>query len=407
MRSHVKYIFLVALFVSGSIASCVNNNSKTEKIVEAEQSKSGQTYQWSASEGKEFLSNIERTITTSEAWEKRAGQIRSQILNGAGLNPLPQKCPLNPIIGEKRIFDGYQVTNLAFESLPGVYVTGSLYSPTNAKGSIPAVLSPHGHWPNKEDYGRYRPDVQKRCAAIAKMGALVFSYDMVGYGQLATFGWKHEHPETMKLQIWNSIRAVDLLVSMGADPKRIACTGESGGGTQTFLLAAVDPRIYVSVPVVMVSYRHFGGCICELGMPIHQKNGFKTNNVEIAACMAPKPLLLVSVGTDATESTPDVEYPFIKKIYSLFGKSEMVENAHLPNDEHGYDYNKRAVVYPFLAKHLGLDLSRAINADGTLNEDGIVIEKQEALYTFDESHPFPKTGIKNNNDVVWDWSKDK
>ena len=142
-------------------------------------------------------------------------------------------------------------------------------------------------------------------------------------------------------------------------------------------------------------------------MPIHQKNGFKTNNVEIAACMAPKPLLLVSVGTDATESTPDVEYPFIKKIYSLFGKSEMVENAHLPNDEHGYDYNKRAVVYPFLAKHLGLDLSRAINADGTLNEDGIVIEKQEALYTFDESHPFPKTGIKNNNDVVWDWSKDK
>jgi len=407
MRSPFKYIFLITVLVNGLIVSCVNNNSKTDRIIEIEKSKSGQTYQWSESEGKEFLSNIRRSITSPEAWEKRAKQIRFQILNGSGLNPFPEKCPLNPIIGKKRLFDGYQVINVAFESLPGVYVTGSLYSPTEAKRAIPGVLSPHGHWPNKEDYGRYRPDVQKRCAAMARMGAMVFSYDMVGYGQLADFGWKHEHPETMKLQIWNSIRAVDFLISMGVNPQRIACTGASGGGTQTFLLAAVDPRISASVPVVMVSYRHFGGCICELGMPIHQNNGFKTNNVEIAACIAPKPLLLVSVGTDATESTPEVEYPFIRYIYGLFDKAEMVENAHLPHDEHGYDYNKRAAVYPFLAKHLGLDLSRAMNPDGTLNEEGIVIEKIEALYTFDESHPFPKNGIKNNDDVVWDWNRAK
>ena len=405
MKPRFKYIFQITILVSGLIFSCVNNNPTKQRIVEAEQSKSGQTYQWSESEGKEFLSNIRRSIITAEAWEERAKQIRSHILNGSGLNPFPEKCPLNPIIGEKRLFDGYEVINVAFESLPGVYVTGSLYTPTNVKGAIPGVLSPHGHWPNKDDYGRYRPDVQKRCAAIARMGAMVFSYDMVGYGQLADFGWKHEHPETMKLQIWNSIRAVDFLLSMGADPKRIACTGASGGGTQTFLLAAVDPRIYVSVPVVMVSYRHFGGCICELGMPIHYNKGFKTNNVEIAACMAPKPLLLVSVGTDATESTPEVEYPFLKYIYGLFGKAEMSENAHLPHDQHGYDYNKRAAVYPFLAKHLGLDLARAMNPDGTLNEESIVIEKQEALYTFDKSHPFPKNGIRNNNDIVWDWSR--
>ena len=368
-------------------------------------SKSGQTYQWSEAEGKKFLSDTRRSITTSEAWKQRAQEIRLHILKGSGLYPLPEKCPLNPIIGKTRVFDGYQVTNVAYESLPGVYVTGSLYSPINPNKGIPGVLSPHGHWPNKDDYGRYRPDVQKRCAAIARMGAMVFSYDMVGYGQLADFGWKHEHPETMKLQIWNSIRAVDFLISMGVDSHRIGCTGASGGGTQTFLLAAVDPRVYVSVPVVMVSYRHFGGCICELGMPIHQSNNFKTNNVEIAACMAPKPLLLVSVGKDATESTPQVEYPFIKYIYGLFDKAEMVQNAHLPNDEHGYDYNKRAAVYPFLAKHLGLDLSKVMNRDGTLNEDGIAIEKTAALYTFDETHPFPKNGIRNNSDIVWNWKK--
>ena len=397
--------FLITIAISGLFVSCTSNNSNTEKTIEIEKSKSGQIYQWTEAEGKEFLSHMRQTITTPEAWERRAKEIRSQILQATDLYPLPKKCPLNPIYGEKRIFDGYQVENVAFESLPGVYVTGSLYSPTEVKGILPGILSPHGHWPNKEDYGRYRPDVQKRCAAMARMGAIIFSYDMVGYGQLAEFGWQHEHPETMKLQIWNSIRAVDFLLSTGVNPKRIACTGASGGGTQTFHLTAVDSRIFVSVPVVMVSYRHFGGCICELGMPIHENKNFKTNNVEIVACNAPKPLLLVSVGTDATETTPEIEFPAIKYIYGLFGKSEMVENAHLPNDQHGYDYNKRAAVYPFLAKHLSLDLSRAINTDGTLNEEGIVIEEIQDLYPFDENHPFPDNAIRDNNDIIWDWNK--
>ncbi len=410
MRSTFKSIlflfFLLTIIVNGLYVSCTNNGSNTDKTVEFQKSKSGQIYQWSEAEGKEFLRQIRQNITTPEAWEKRAKQIRSQVLQGTNLEPFPEKCPLNPIFGKKRTFDGYQVENVAFESLPAVYVTGSLYSPTEVKGMSPGILSPHGHWPNQEDYGRYRPDVQKRCAAMARMGAIVFSYDMVGYGQLAEFGWQHEHPETMKLQLWNGIRAVDFLLSIGVNPDRIACTGASGGGTQTFHLTAVDPRIYVSVPVVMVSYRHFGGCICELGMPIHESKDFKTNNVEIAACIAPDPLLLVSVGTDATETTPEIEYPIIQYIYGLFGKSELVENAHLPNDQHGYDYNKRAAVYPFLAKHLNLDLSKAMNPDGTLNEEGIVIEEIEALYTFDENHPFPDNGIRNNNDIIWDWDKE-
>ena len=402
-KSFLFFLFAVAIY--GLHVSCTSNSSNTDQPVEMEKSKSGQIYQWSEAEGKEFLSQIRQNITTPEGWKKRAKQIRTQILQGTGLDPLPEKCLLNPIFGKKRIFDGYQVENVAFESLPGVYVTGSLYSPTEVKGMPPGILSPHGHWPNREDYGRYRPDVQKRCAVMARMGAIVFSYDMVGYGQLAELGWQHKHPETMKLQIWNGIRSVDFLLSMGVDPDRIACTGASGGGTLTFHIAAVDSRIYVSVPVVMVSYRHFGGCICELGMPIHENKDFKTNNVEIAACIAPNPLLLVSVGTDATETTPDVEYPIIQYIYGLFGKSELVENAHLPNDQHGYDYNKRAAVYPFLAKHLSLDLSKAMNPDGTLIEEGIVIEKIEALYTFDKNQPFPDNAIRNNNDIVWDWDK--
>lgn len=385
--------------------SCQGSNeveeSKNETLTE--KSKAGQIYHLTEAEGKKYLHELRQSLSSQEDWQKRAKEIRSYLLKTTGLDPLPEKCPLNPIFGDIRKFDGYQVQNVAFESLSGVYVTGSLYSPLTATEKPAGILSPHGHWPNREDYGRYRTDVQNRCASMARMGALVFSYDMVGYGQLAELGWVHEAPETMKLQIWNSIRSVDFLLSLGVDPKRIASTGASGGGTQTFHLSAVDPRISVSVPVVMVSYRHFGGCVCELGMDIQKSGKFKYNNAEIAACVAPNPLLLVSVGTDATEFTPNVEFPFEQYIYSLFGKSEMAENAHFPEEDHGYEASKRAAVYPFLAKHLDLDLSAVFNNDGSLNEDGITIEKIEALYPFDEKHPFPKEGIKTNKDVVWNW----
>lgn len=358
-------------------------------------------YHWTEAEGKAFLEKMKLTYTNSHEWRKRAKAIREQILKGADLEKYPKKCPLNPYITGKRIYDGYQVQNVVFESLPGVFVTGSLYTPTGAKGSIPGILSPEGHWSNPNNYGRYRPEAQIRYASMARMGAMVLAYDAVGYGQLAEFGWVHAHRESLKLQTWNSIRSIDFLLSQGADPKRIGMTGASGGGTQTFLLTAIDDRVAVSVPVVQVSAHFFGGCICESGMPIHKTENFQTNNVEIAALAAPRPLLLVSDGDDWTKNTANVEYPHIQYIYALLGKPNLVENVHLPNDKHGYDDNKRIAVYPFLAKHLGLDVTKAMNPDGTLNEKNIVIEDQKALYSFNDKHPFPANGIRKNDDVVW------
>jgi hypothetical protein len=390
------FLIITVVLLSFTVGSC--RNKKTEK-------KPGNMLcmdaYWTEAQGKEFLDQQKKTYTTAEAWGKRADQIRKQILIGSELEKFPVKCPLNPIISEKRVYEGYQVQNVAFESLPGVYVTGSLYTPTESKGTLAGILSPHGHWTDTADYGRYRADSQKRFAEMARMGAIVFGYDMVGFGQLAEFGWVHEHPQVLKLQTWNSIRAIDFLLSIGADPKRIGCTGESGGATQTFLLTAVDDRIAVSVPVVQVSAHFFGGCQCESGMPIHKAKDFQTNNVEIAALAAPRPMMIVSDGDDYTKNTATVEYPHIKYIYGLLGKPELVENADFPLEKHGYDYSKRAAVYPFLAKYLSLDLSKAVNPDGSLKEDGIVIEKQKALYPFDEKHPFPPNGIRKNDDVVW------
>lgn len=399
MKLNMKFFF-------SSLVFCLSLTAKSQGLKSIEKVATNpmlcQGEFFNEEQGKVFLETQSKTYTSLRDWEKRAQLIRKQILKGAGLEKFPKKCSLNPWIGTKRVYDGYQVQNVAFESLPGIFVTGSLYTPIVSKGKLPGIISPHGHWSKPGDVGRYRPDAQKRFAAFARMGAMVFAYDMVGYGQMGELGWIHKHPEALKLQLWNSIRCLDFILEMGADPEKIACTGASGGGTQTFLLTAVDQRVKVSVPVVMVSAYFFGGCVCESGMPIHKDVGFQTNNVEIAACAAPRPMLLVSDGDDWTKNNPKVEMPHLKYIYQLFGKADLVQNVHLPNDKHGYDLNKRAAVYPFLAKYLGLDLSKAMNLDGTVREEMIVIEDQKALYPFSDQHPFPANGIRSNDMVKWE-----
>jgi hypothetical protein len=353
---------------------------------------------------KEQLARFAKSYSNLAEWKERAKRICEGILRGAELLPPPKKCPLNPIIHSKRQYDGYTVENAAFESLRGVFVTGSLYRPREGKGPFPAVLCPHGHWGDPNNYGRFRPDQQKRCATLARMGAFVFSYDMVGWGDWKNAGWQHKRPKVLKLQLWNSIRAVDFLISLNdVDPNRIAITGESSGGTQSFMLTAVDDHIAVCVPVVMVSAHFFGVCNCESGMPIHKSDTHETNNAEIAALAAPRPLLLISCGKDWTKNTPDVEFPYIRNVYRFYGAESSVENIHLPDEGHDYGLSKRIGMYKFLAKHLGLSLDKVAEPNGSIDESFVVIEKQEDMLVFGPNHPRPAYAVSADaNDLPWD-----
>ncbi len=336
------------------------------------------------------------------SWDTYATHLRTRIQEGAGLAPWPRRTPLNPVIRAKRNYDGYSVENVAFESVPGYLVTGSLYRPLDAKPPHAAVLSTHGHYPaikspeSYETHARFWPGMQARCASLARMGAVVFAIDMFGYGDSMQLVGQDAHrtPFALTLQTWNAMRAVDFLTSLeGVDPKRIAVSGESGGGTQTFLLAALDPRIALSAPVVMVSSYFFGGCACESGLPIHRSADHFASNAMIAALAAPRPLLVVSDGKDWTQHVPQIEFPFLQKIYGYYGASASVANVHLGDEGHDYGPSKRAALYRFVAEKFALNLAAVQSPGGAIDESHVTTEKPTQLRVFTAEFPIPHNAL--------------
>ena len=297
--------------------------------------------------------------STKEAWEKRARSLREHILVSMGLWPNPSRSPLNAEITHRVEREGYSIENVRFQSLPGFYVTGNLYRPAGDEGSSgnglrPAILNPHGHW--KEGRLAHEPagSIPARCINFALQGYVAFAWSMAGYNDSTqldhrTYGDDRKQLwglSLMGLQVWNGMRSVDFLQSLpDVDNSRIACTGASGGGTQTFMLTAVDDRVRVAAPVNMVSAHMQGGCICENGPNLR----IETNNMEIAALAAPRPLLLVSATGDWTVNTPVLEYPAIRAVYALYDAEDHLAEVQI-DAGHNYNAASREAVYAWFGQ---------------------------------------------------------
>jgi dienelactone hydrolase len=339
-------------------------------------------------------------------WDARAQQLRTQVLVANGLWPMPEKTPLHPVIHGKIDRDEYTIEKVFFASLPGHYVSGNLYRPKGRTGKLPAVLCPHGHWANGRFYDAgeanakkeiesgaektmegARYPLQARSQMLARMGCVVFFYDMVGYADSQSIphraGFTDAEAElrlqsAMGLQTWNSIRALDFLTSLPeVDAKRVAVTGASGGGTQTFILCAVDARPAVSFPAVMVSTAMQGGCICENCSLLR----VGTNNIELAALAAPRPQAM----TGANDWTKEIEtkgLPELKKIYGLFGVEDKV-HAKYASFPHNYNQVSREMMYNWVNKHLNLGM-----AEPVVEKPFVPVPPKE-LSVYDAEHPRP------------------
>jgi dienelactone hydrolase len=347
---------------------------------------------WPVEDGWKKLDSIAKLYNDKASWEERKALLRPQLYKALDLSPLPPKPNSKPIITAKRIYDGYSVENIAIEILPGLYINGSLYKPLNIKGKIPVILSPDGHWYQQ----RYRADCQIRCATLARMGAMAYSYDLFAWGESLLQFKSEDHRRSLAqvVQTLGAIRILDYVLGLKeTDPNRVGISGGSGGGSHTVLMAALDDRIKLSAPVVSVSSYFYGGCPCESGMPIHFCGG-GTDNVELAAMAAPHPQLVITDGKDWTAETPQHDFPYLQKMYGYYGKRDFVENVHLPKEGHDFGPSKRYPLYRFIAKHFNLDIKKIEDKDGKIDESKITIEKEPQMYVFGEhGENLPKDAI--------------
>jgi dienelactone hydrolase len=361
---------------------------------------------------------------TKAEWEVRADYVRRQILVSQGLWPMPAKTPLNAVIHGRIDRPDYSVEKVYFESAPGFFVTGNLYRPKNTTGRVPGVLFAHGHWKHarlsEETEAKLRVEIatgqerfeqggrsrfQAMCVQLARMGCIVWQWDMLSDSDALQFSeqvvhrfakqrpemnttanWGLYSPQAeanlqsiMGLQTWNAVRSLDFLLSLPeVDPARTAITGASGGGTQTMLLAAIDPRVRLSFPAVMVSTAMQGGCTCENASLLRVNTG----NVEFAALFAPKPQGMTTAN-DWTKEMATKGFPDLKKHYALLGAPDHVmlhRGEHFP---HNYNAVSRSAFFTWLNRHFKLGAVEPV-----IERDFEPLSRAE-LTVWDAQHPAP------------------
>ena len=335
-------------------------------------------------EGKMMLDYLSGLYHNKAQWEARRDSLRKEVRQRLELDAFLDSCTLKPLLSKVRKHDGYTTQNICIELTPGQHLFGTIYAPygLNKKEKIKnkkavstdfqyaLIVCPDGHWPY-----RYRKDEQQRLGTLARMGAVCVDFDLYGWGESEKEVGAEAH-HTARAHVYQAACGYVLLDYMlknrkDIDPERVGVMGGSGGGTHTVLLSLLDERVTASAPVVHLASHFDGGCPCESGKPV-QLSGGGTCEPELAAIMAPKPMLIVSDGGDWTSSVPTLEFPYLQRIYGFYGAQDKVRNVHLPGERHDFKENKRQAVYDFFIDVFGLDRSM-------LDESKITIEPDEAL----------------------------
>lgn len=338
-------------------------------------------------EGKMMLDWLSSLYHNKGQWEARRDSLRREVRQRLELDSFLDSCVTIPdgsssgkrpvILSKIRKHDGYTTQNICIELTPGQHLFGTIYSyapvkskKQKAKSQKPLIVCPDGHWPY-----RYRKDEQQRLGTLARMGAVCVDFDLYGWGESEKEVGEAAH-HTSRAHVYQAACGYILLDWMlknhkDIDPERVGVMGGSGGGTHTVLLSLLDERVTASAPVVHLASHFDGGCPCESGKPVQLAAG-GTCEPELAAIMAPKPMLIVSDGGDWTSSVPTLEFPYLQRIYGFYGAQDKVRNVHLPNERHDFKENKRNAVYDFFIDVFGLDRSM-------LDESKVTIEPDDAL----------------------------
>ena len=332
-------------------------------------------------EGKMMLDYLSSLYNNKVQWEARRDTLRREVRRLLELDAFLDSCvtitagkpagqTLRPVqLSKIRKHDGYTTQNICIELTPGQHLFGTIYASLK-KGKHALIVCPDGHWPY-----RYRKDEQQRLGTLARMGAVCVDFDLYGWGESEKEVGAEAH-HTSRAHVYQAACGYVLLDWMLAnrkdiDPERVGVMGGSGGGTHTVLLSLLDDRVTASAPVVHLASHFDGGCPCESGKPVQLAAG-GTCEPELAAVMAPKPMLIVSDGGDWTSSVPTLEFPYLQRIYGFYGAKDKIRNVHLPDERHDFKENKRQAVYDFFIDVFGLDRSM-------LDEEKVSIEPDADL----------------------------
>jgi dienelactone hydrolase len=271
-------------------------------------------------------------------WTSRREEYRRQLLEMLGLDPLPERTPLEAVVTGKLERDDFTIEKLYFQSRPQLYVTGNLYLPKNAKGPAPAILYVCGHSTIKKDGINYgaKAHYQHHGAWFARNGYVCLVIDTLQLGEIegvhhgtnreGMWWWNARGYSPAGVEAWNSIRAIDYLVSRPeVDANRIGVTGRSGGGAYSWYLTALDHRVKAAVPVAGITTlkNHvIDGCVeghCDC---MYFVNTYRWDYTRLAGLAAPRPLLISNTDRDKLFPFDGVisTYQKVRRLYELNDK---------------------------------------------------------------------------------------